>query len=247
MHLHQREPDVVEARHLLEEAVVAPGGLGAALDDMPRHHRPGQGIPIVAPPPEVSRRRAHHQRGVGDPSGNHHVGAPLQGGADTPASQIGVGGDRSNTGLGERGAVVDVAQWVTGGGELLQPGQQVVAFHPGDPHPHPQTVGERRQAAGKARRVETPSVRHHLDLVRRTAGQHLLHLLEEGGGEPGVRILHAVTPQDRHGELGQVVAGKHVDGPAFHHLGGGGEAVPVEPGAVGDAERLHRRRPYRQR
>ena len=40
-----------------EAAEVAAGGLGAALDDVPGDHRPGQRVVVVAPPAEVGDRR----------------------------------------------------------------------------------------------------------------------------------------------------------------------------------------------
>jgi len=61
-------------------------------------------------------------------------------------------------------------------------------------------------------------------------------MFEEGGHEAGVGGPHPVPGEDRHGELGQVVAGEDVDGPAIHHLPGGGAAVTEEARAVGDPD-----------
>ena len=59
------KPGMLEAGDLGEEGVVAAGGLGAALDDVPGHHRAGQPVPVgpaasrgARPPdPPPARRR----------------------------------------------------------------------------------------------------------------------------------------------------------------------------------------------
>ena len=66
--------------------------------------------------------------------------------------------------------------------------------------------------------------------------EDLLHLAVEGGGIAEGRVALARLEQDEHGELGQVVAGEHVDGPVEHHLARGRQPVTVEAGAIGDAQ-----------
>ena len=73
--LGDREPGVAEVGDLGEERVVAAGGLGAALQDVPGDGGAGQGVVVGGLPAEVRRRRADDQRGVGDAAGDDDVGA----------------------------------------------------------------------------------------------------------------------------------------------------------------------------
>ena len=77
--LGEGEPDPGQARHLLEEGVVAAAALRPALDDVAGHHGPGQLVEVVGSPPEGPDGRAHHQGGVGDPPRHHHVGPRRRG------------------------------------------------------------------------------------------------------------------------------------------------------------------------
>src|SRR4029453_6685140 len=53
-----------------------------------------------------------------------------------------------------------------------------------------------------------------------------------------VRITQTVLQEDHQRELGEVVAGEHVDGTALDHLARRAQAVAVEPAAIRDAEDL---------
>ena len=64
--------------------------------------------------------------------------------------------------------------------------------------------------------------------------EHLLHLGHERRGEAAVGVAAACLPEDQHRQLGQPVAGQHVDRPAVDDLPGGGQPVAVEAGEVGD-------------
>ena len=84
---------MLEAGDLTEEAVVATGGLGAALDYVAGDDGAGQRVPVVPCPLVPPRRRPHHEGGVGDPAGDDHVGARGEPGGDAAAPQVGVGGE----------------------------------------------------------------------------------------------------------------------------------------------------------
>ena len=64
-----------EVGDLLEEAVVAAGGLRSAFDDVPGDHGARQRVPIVLRPAPPPRGRADDQRCVGDPRADHDIGA----------------------------------------------------------------------------------------------------------------------------------------------------------------------------
>ena len=55
-----------------------------------------------------------------------------------------------------------------------------------------------------------------------------LHLPQECLGVPSFRILEPVAGEDEHGQLGEVVAGEHVELTTIQHLTHGGEPVAVE-------------------
>src|SRR6202021_3915516 len=58
----------------------------------------------------------------------------------------------------------------------------------------------------------------------------------EGGGVAERRVALAGFEEDEHGQLGQVVAGEHVDGATVDQFARGGQAISVEAGAIGDAQ-----------
>ena len=124
--LGPREPGAGHAWDLGEERVVAAGGLGAALDDVACYHGAGQGVPVVAGPAVVPGRRAAHHRGVGGPTGDDDVGAPLQGLDDPPAAEVGVGADEGVL-VHQGRSGVHVSQVHPGSHQVVEAVQQVVA------------------------------------------------------------------------------------------------------------------------
>ncbi len=243
-HLGDREAGRPGVGQLVQEGVVAAGGLGPALQDVAGHHRPGQAVPVVGGPAEVPGGRADDQGGVGHPPGDDHVGAGLQRGHDAPGAQVGVGRDRRHPGLGQPRPGVEVGQRLPRRLELVEAAEQVVALDVGHADGQPQPSGQGPQLGGQPGRVEPAGVGHHLDALVDGQAEALLHLGQEAGGVPLGRVAAARAPQDQHGQLGQVVAGEHVDRAALQQLPRGGAPVAVEAGAVGDAQRLHGQRPF---
>src|SRR6185369_11520087 len=111
---------------LVEEAVVAAGGLGAALDDVAGGDGAGEAIPVVALPGEAPRGRPHDQGGVGDAPGDDDVGAARERLGDAPAAQVGVGADHVDT--LERQAAIEVQEALAGRLQRAQVRQEVVAL-----------------------------------------------------------------------------------------------------------------------
>ncbi len=108
------KPDPLAVRHLLEEGIVAAAALGAALNDMTRHDRAGDGVEVGVGPPEGVQGRPDDQRGVGDPARHHH---PRPGGqriGDRAGAQVRIGRDDPGLG-GERLAGVEVDERLAGG------------------------------------------------------------------------------------------------------------------------------------
>ena len=136
---------------------------------------------------------------------------------------------------GERCAGVEVGQLRA---QSVDAVHQVVAFDVGDVDVEPQSVGDLAHLVGAARRVQPTGVGDHLDApldARRRAPA------PSGAGTCGVAelgVARSLLVEDEHRELGQPVAGEHVDvRPPFDHLLGGRQPVAEEPAAVGDAHR----------
>ena len=85
-------------------------------------------------------RRPDDQGGVGDPAGDHDVGAAAQGGGDAEAAEVGVGGQRA----------VEA--------ELAGAGAQVVALDVGDGGVEAEAAGDLAQPVGEAGGVEAAGV-----------------------------------------------------------------------------------------
>jgi hypothetical protein len=128
-----------------------------------------------------------------------------------------------------------MGEWVPVPAQVPDPGQEVVALDVGHGHRQPEAVGQLAYLVRQAARVEATGVGDHLDVPVDAGAQDLLHLGEEGVGPAPRGVALESLPQDQHGQLGQPVAGEHVDGSAVDHLGRRGQPVAVEAGAVGDA------------
>ncbi len=223
--------------HLGEEGIVSPGGLRAALDHVTGDDGTGQGVPVGLRPPVVPGGRPHHQRGIGHSRADHHVGTRSERLDDGPGTEIGVGRDHLARCFVKVVCGVQVGQGVAGRGQLVDAGEEVVAFDVGHRHRKPQAFGQETDLVGQSRRIEAAGVGHHLDAAVDAGAEHLLHLGQEGVGAAPGRVALEPLPQDEHGQLGQPVPGEDVDGTALHHLAGGRQAVAVEARAVGDAQR----------
>ena len=235
--LRDREAGVAQVGDLGEEGVVAAGGLRAALDHVPGHAGAGQSVPVVSGPAvHVQAAGADHDRGIGHPAGDHDVDSGAERLDDAPAAEVGVGGDRGGATVSERFAGVEVGQRVSGGDELVEPAQQVVAGDHADAGGQAEPVRHLRHRLGAAGRVEPAGVGDDLDAAFEAGAHDLLHLGHERAGVAASGPLGLRAGEDEHRELGQPVAREEVDRAALDHLPCGRHAVPVEAGAVGDAD-----------
>ncbi|CAM4177846.1 hypothetical protein NORO109296_21975 [Nocardiopsis rhodophaea] len=227
VHLRDGESGVGEVvprrRELGEEGVVSARGLGTALDDVPGHHGTGQCVVVVARPAEVRGGGSHGEGGVGDAAGHDDVGPGAQGLGDAPGPEVGVGGQR--------------APEVELGGAA----KQVVAFDMGHAHIDAEPHGEVAQPGGESSRIEPAGVGHDRDAPVGREPEALLHLPRKRARVPEIGVPQPVPAQDEHGELGEVVAGQHIQPTVLKHLPHRGEAVPVEPGGVADPQRCRGR------
>jgi hypothetical protein len=220
----------------VEERVVATRDLGTALDDVAGDHATRQLVVVGARPSVVPGRRTAGDRSIGDPAGDHDVGALGEGVDDTETAEIGVGGE-------EAGVVAEVGRRPE---RLQRPGldqfsdarHQVVTIDVGDRRRQPEAVGDLVDGVGATVGVEAPGVGHDLDATVEAGPHHLFHLRDERPGESSLRVLRPDATQDQHGQLGEPVAGQHVDRPALDHLERATRPIAEESGTVRDADRL---------
>ena len=125
---------------------------------------------------------------------------------------------------------------MTGGDELVQAAQEVVARDHPDAGGQAESIRHLLHGLGAADWVQAARVGHDLDPTIEAGAHDLLDLGHERAGVAASGPLGLRTGEDEHGELGQPVARQVVDRAAFHHLPCGRDAVPVEAGAVGDAD-----------
>ena len=205
------ESGVAAVGDLRQEAVVAAGGLRAALDDVTGGDGAGQSVPVVATPAVPPRGGPGDQAGVGDAGTDHHVRAGLQRRRDTPAAEVGVGCDHGQVSLGQRQPGVGVRELVARRLQVPDDRGQVVAGDVGDAGVQAELAGQFGDLGGESLRVEAAGVGDDLDAALQAGAEHVLHLAQERGGVAQAGVLAAGLPQDQHGELGEVVAGQHVD------------------------------------
>jgi len=231
--LRPREPWVGHVGDLGEEAVVAAGGLPAALDHMPGDDGAGKRIPVVTSPAVMPCRRTGHHGCIGGSPGDDDVCTLVQRLDDPPAADVGVGGHDSIGQLAEGLAGVEMGKVVAGCDQLPQPVGEVVTVDIGDGRAQTQPVRHLGHGVGAPRRIETAGVGHHLDAPAQAGAHDFLHLRDEGAGVAGAGSLGGDARQDQHGQLGQPVAREGVDRSPRHHLPGGRQPVSEEAAAVG--------------
>ena len=236
------KPEPGAATHLVatfdlgEERIVATGDLCAAFDEVPRDDAAGELIEVGALPAVMPCRRTAHDRGVRDATGDDDVGTAGQGVDDAETAQIGVRRQIRRevaevVGAGER-------MHGTGAGQFDDARQQIVAVDVGDRRVQPELVGHVLDRLGAAVRVETARVRHHLDTPFEARAHHVFHLTDERSGVPGTGPLGTDAAENQHRELGQPIAGEHVDGATLDHLERSARTIAEEPRAIRHADRL---------
>ena len=230
------KPDPAHAGDFMEKRVVAPRGLGPALDHVASGHRARQCVPVVSLPPVVPGRRPTNDSGVGGAPGDDDVGPVVEGLHDAPAAKVGVRREK-------RGRVLDglsrfeMAELIRGD-QILDVGNEVIAAHVRDLRRKAKFRCRLGHGIGASVGVESARVRNDLDATVEARAHHLLHLGDEGAGIAATGPLGPGSRENEHRQLGEPVAGEHVDRPVFDHLAGRREAIPEESRAVGNADRI---------
>ena len=162
LHLGDGKPDALGVWDLFEEGVVAAAALGAALDDMAGDDRAGDGVEIVVPPAERVQRRTDHQRGVGDPTRDDHLGPGGQRVGNGTGWQVGVGGDDGRAG-GKLLTGVEVDEALPSLLQLAQARRDVVARDGGDRYIDALAFGQLPHGVGQRLGMEPPGIGDHCD------------------------------------------------------------------------------------
>jgi hypothetical protein len=165
----------------VEERVVAPGHLGAALDDVARHDAAGELVVVGGRPSVVPGCRPAGDRGVGDAPGDHDVGAFRERVDDAETAEVGVGGEETAriTEVGRRSERLQRPR----PDQFSDTWHQIVAVDVGDRRRQPEPVGDLLHGVGATVGIESAGVGDDLDAPVETGPHHLLHLRDERPGE----------------------------------------------------------------
>ena len=174
--LGDREARVTAVGDLVQEGVVAPGGLRAALDHVAREHGPGQLVEVLPAPAVPPGGRPGDERGVGDARADHDVGAGAERRGDAPAAEVGVRGDRLAPGAAQWLAGIQVGQRLPVREQLVESWEQVIAGDVGDLRMQAEALGERPELPGQARGIEAAGVVDDLDAAVEAGAEHVLQL-----------------------------------------------------------------------
>ena len=122
--------------------------------------------------------------------------------------------------------------------ELAAARTQVVALDVGDRDVEAERFGQAAHRGGEPGGVQTAGVRDDRHAVLERGAERVLELAQERLGVAEVLVARAVAGEDEHRELGEVVAGQHVERPAGEHLVHGRGPVAVEARAVADPQHV---------
>ena len=140
----------------------------------------------------------------------------VQGRGDAEAAEVGVGGERARRSRGARTS--SPSTWATCGSR-------------------PRPAATSRSLVGQAGRVEAAGVGDDPHALLERESEAVLDLADEGPGVAERRVLELVLAEDQHRQLGEVVAGQHVELARPRSISRiAAEPVAVEAGAVADPQ-----------
>ena len=201
-------------------------------------HGAGQSVPVVSRPVERPRGGADDDRCIGNPGADHNIGSVAECLDDAPGAEVDVGGDRRYTHVAQRGAGIEVAQVEAVAEPAVDAVGDIVTLDVGDLRVQAKALGELGQSLSHPSRIQAAGVGDNLDAPVQTGTEYVLHLREEGAGVALVRATLPRLPQNQHRQLGEVVTGQEINGPALQHLPRRAHAIAPVSGAVCDPEWL---------
>ena len=223
-----------------EAGEIAPGSLGAALEDVAGGDRSGQLVPLVPPPAVPPGGRPGDHGGVRHAAGDHDVRAFVQRRSDPPPAQVGVDREQVRRRTQQPVAGVHIGQPAPDE-QLFGLVGQVVAGDVGDPQPEAPLDRGGPDRLGHPGGVEEAGVGDDLDAPVRDGSQVGKQLREEDGGEellPLLRVVQELGDQHRLEGFGHEVTEEHIGrGVAIEALGERVEPVAHGSGEVRDPHR----------
>ena len=102
--------------------------------------------------------------------------------------------------------------------ERLPGGQQVITGDGADPHLNPEALRDLAHRGREPAGIEPSGLGNDSHPALERIGQAFFELLDERAGIPGLGVLGQLPPENQHGELGQVIAGDHIDRTAVELL-----------------------------
>ena len=192
-------------------------------------------------PAELVDQRPEVEGDVGDAATHDDLGALAQRLDDPLAAGVDGRVREPLAHLGQVLAGVEVREADSLGHQAVDVGLDVVAGDDGDPDPgETQLLGERRDRLGGGPGVGPAGVGDHADPLLDDGRERPTQEVEDVTGVAAVAVLGALLGQDRHGQLGQVVAAQVVDVTALDHLDRRLDPVPPERHAGAEPDRLRR-------
>ena len=185
--------------------------------------RAGQSIEVIAGPAELPGRRADHHSRIRYPRADDDVRALIERFLDAPGAKIGICREHLVTRLSQRDASVHVGEGLARRRQLVDARRQIVAIDVGHLGVHAQLVQDLLHVFGHARGIQPAGIGDDLDVLLFAQHRHFADLLKKGAHVAGIAATALLlVVENGHGQLGQVVAGEHIDRTTFHHVPGGG-------------------------
>ena len=220
--------------------VQAAGRLAAALDGVGDDGGHPEPLPVVERPAELVDQRPEVERDVGHPAADDDVRAQVERLDDPLAAGVDRGVGEPVADRVELGAGVEVA-------EARRPARSRSSIRSSMSSPRttairtpgrPSSSASARMARAAARGFAPPALVTTLTPFSTQAGEGAAQQVDDVAGVAPLGVGRALLREDRHGQLGEVVAAEVVDVAALDHLDRGTHAVAPERHARAEPDDL---------
>ena len=215
------------------------GGLTAALDGVRDDGGHPEPLPVVERPAELVDERPEVERDVGHPAADDDVRAQVERLDDPLAAGVDRGVGEPVADRVELGAGVEVVEGDSRAVEVVDPVLDVVAEDHGDPDAgEAELVGQRADGPRRGPGVRAAGVGDDLHPLLHAGGEGAAQQVDDVARVAPLGVGCALLREDRHGQLGEVVAAEVVDVAALDHLDRGTHAVAPERHARAEPDDL---------